>query len=310
MKYNRLFFLTSVLCSGVYATTNTNITIDSKTLQLNVAGSPYFIRGIGYSPEPRGFTNNSLSTQNATWHYGNPGFIFGGKVPSNNYTGAWICGPANEYSSSYANLNWQSACQDNDLTSQISFSSTDDNAYNSAIQQLWKRDLDDMQSLGINTIRLYDVQSGLSNNQVLFKTHSAFLSTAQTHNIKVVFPLLPVYNVTTYVDNNQISTAVQLATNLVNETCPNGVLNQAILAYNLGNEIITSDDSLGKNSVRYDAMKRIIEMVNNKCPGALKTYATIDEPDLWGYENNASSLLDSLGNLKARTTSATGTTSS
>jgi hypothetical protein len=221
--------------------------IDPSTLTLEVNGQPYFIRGMNYAPETRGWPGNALTSV--------------GPQGQQHKNGAWICSGTNEYAAN----DWQSACGDNDLAGKLVLSTQANSTYNAALQSsIWARDLGDMQRLGVNTIRLYDVQAGTN-----FKSHIDFLNAALQHGIRVIFPALTTYT------NSQPPDAVKAAvTNLVKETCGN----PAILAYNVGNEFPLGDVNTVQN------IKSAITVVRQLCPAALITYT--DDDDVSGSNNS------------------------
>jgi hypothetical protein len=243
--------------------------IDPNTLTLKVDGQPYFIRGMNYAPETRGWPGNALTSV--------------GPEGQQHKNGAWLCSGTNEY----APNDWQSACMDNDLAGRLGVSSPNNSAYNSALATtVWARDLNDMQKLGVNTIRLYDVQGGVSSTGSMFKNHIDFLNASLQHGIRVIFPVL-----TTYTNSQSSDAVVAAVTNLVKETCGN----PAILAYNVGNELPLNDLSTVSN------IKTAIGLVRTLCPGALVTYSNND--DISGDSNSwpinvqgISPVLQALGN--------------
>lgn len=91
-------------------------------------------------------------------------------------------------------------------------------------------------------------------------------------------------------------------TNLIKETCGH----PALLAYNVGNEFPPD------NKV-FDDVKKTISIIRNKCPSALVTYSTEDDPNRWSIgeanknkEVKESPLLKALGNVPGSSKSATG----
>jgi hypothetical protein len=264
---NALQYLAAcTLISCSFAAHATGPTIEDMVLKVD--GQPYFIRGMNYSPETRGWPNNALTST--------------GPQGQDHSKGAWLCSGTNEYDPA----DWHSACDDNDLTGALVSGTPNNGSYNGALRaQVWDRDLADMQQLGVNTIRLYDVQGGAVNGTA-FKSHIEFLSDALQHGIHVIFPVL-----TTYENSQPLATVQTVVTQLVNETCNN----PAILAYNVGNELPLSDAQTRTN------IKAAIDIVHSQCPGALVTYT--DNDDISGDANswiingdNISPALDVLGN--------------
>ncbi|QAU24534.1 hypothetical protein EO087_11505 [Dyella sp. M7H15-1] len=262
------WLLTSSLLGGSIAAAHAaGPAIDPNTLQLTVDGQPYFIRGMNYAPETRGWPGNGLTSV--------------GPQGQQHKNGAWLCSGTNEYSPG----DWQSACGDNDLAGKLTDTTVNNKAYNAALTQVWDRDLGDMQRLGVNTIRLYDVQASQ------FKKHTDFLNEASQHGIRVIFPALTTYT------NSHPDTLPGTVTALVNETCPSGALHPAILAYNVGNELPLSDAQTVAN------IHTAISIVRRECPGALVSYT--DNDDISGGSNSwiinpqgISPALELLGNSK------------
>jgi hypothetical protein len=226
--------------------------IDPSTLTLEVNGQPYFIRGMNYAPETRGWPGNALTSV--------------GPQGQQHKNGAWLCSGTNEYAAN----DWQSACADNDLAGTLGLSTQANSLYNAALKTyVWTRDLGDMQKLGVNTIRLYDVQAGTAPSGSMFKNHTDFLNVAMQYGIRVIFPAL-----TTYTNSQPSGVVTAAVTSLVKETCGN----PAILAYNVGNEFPLGDANTVQN------IKTAISIVRQLCPAALITYT--DDDDVSGGSNS------------------------
>lgn len=255
--------------------------IDPETLELSVNGKPFFVRGMNYSPETLGWPSK-VNTQPGQPY--NNSFTSKGNEDQLRSNGLWFCAAVNEY----AENDWVSACADNDLTGILTLQSSANSVWNKTLKSKWETDLGKMSDIGVNTIRLYDVQAGAIMG-VLPKDHTKFLEVALKKGIHVIFPAL-----TDYVKNNPylLETSV---TNLVKETCPDGNLNPAILAYNVGNEF-----ALVQNPNEVESVKKAIAIIRAQCPKSLVTYSVEDVPKGakgWSIQDGRSIILDLLGNI-------------
>lgn len=252
--------------------------IGPKDLQLYVDGKPFFVRGMVYAPEPRGFANDPNDANGGAY----AGNWLSMTLTNPNgggyyFKGAWICSPVEQY----AKGDYKSPCWDDDLAGVLTGQdSWGENAkYNSVLQSKWKADLDAMQNLGVNTLRLYNVNS-------TGKSHTAFLQAATDHKMHVLFPVLTDYSAN--IDPNYLNAV----TALVKETCPGGNLNPAILAYVVGNELTPIQNTQQKNRIIQS-----IDLIKKECPKALVTYAHNDVPTEWAIGSDGKSpLMEALGN--------------
>lgn len=217
-----------------------------------VDGQPFFVRGMVYAPEPRGWPKAGVIT------YGNEPY-------------AWLCGKTQA-------SDWQSVCYDDDLTGTASPGTAhEDHNYNLALKKRWQRDLDELKKMGVNTIRLYNV-----NNHN--KKHAEFLTEVNQRQMKVLYPAL-----TDYASKQPIASVTSIVTGIVNETCRN----PAILAYIVGNEF-DADILANPNGPRAQAVRKAAEIVHKQCAGALTTYAVADSG--WQPDGSGKSrLFDALG---------------
>ncbi|MBK4735764.1 glycoside hydrolase 5 family protein [Noviherbaspirillum pedocola] len=220
-----------------------------KDLRLHVDGKPFFIRGMAYAPEPRGFPGNKLTSSNGPWPYSR---------------GAWLCKAANQYDPG----DWQSPCADDDFFGLLTENTQANRDYNAALRELWGRDLKTMQAMGVNTLRIYNA------NQPRFKNHLPFLNAVQASGMHVIWPVLTDHLARTQFDESIIE-------NMVKETCPGGSPHPALLAYTAGNELTPISNDTDKFRIR-----RSIEIVKKLCPTALVTYAHNDVPPEWTLQPN------------------------
>ncbi len=228
-------------------------------MQLNVDGQPFFVRGMVYSPESRAFPGNSIkSSSQYGWQYGK---------------GGWLCMAANQY----AVGDWQSPCNDDDAFGLLTINTDANNQYNAALKSQWQFDLDDMQKMGVNTLRLYNVNP-------TGKRHTDFLDAANSRGMKVIYPVLTDYLSKSY-DDSQVRS-------LIRETCQH----PAILAYTVGNEFDV-DLLNDPNGIRAQAVRKAADAVRQECPAALVTYAAVDDPSKWALGSDGKSrLMEFLGN--------------
>jgi hypothetical protein len=274
--------LTSMMAFSAAA--NAAATINPNTLELKVNDKPFFMRGMNYSPETRGWNtipNGGTSNQ----------FTSKGPQGQDHSKGVWLCTLANEY----AAVDYESSCRDNDLTGLLTgpTSYNLNTNYNEALKKRWERDLTRLQSIGVNTIRLYDVQAGKEEGKLL-KNHKPFLDLALKKGIYVIFPAL-----TDYVKNNDGGpegiTVKASVTNLVKETCGH----PAVIAYNVGNEF-------PHDAATFSKVKQAISLTRQLCPNSLITYSTEDDPGYWAVNDGKSRLLETLGNVAGPNKSNTG----
>jgi hypothetical protein len=246
----------TVLCAALL-TTAFSYAADPKPyigedLQLRVNGKAFFVRGMAYAPEPLGFPANAMQTKSQYgWNYSQ---------------GAWLCGPANQYAAN----DWQSPCADDDLFGTLALTTPANGAYNAAIQAKWERDLDAMKKMGVNTLRLYNVNPDGKN-------HLPFLDAVAKRNMYVIYPALSNY----LAREAPGGFKKELVQAIVSETCPGKVQHPAILAYTAGNEITPVENQEDASRIR-----QTMEIVKATCPGALVTYAHNDNPPDWVMANN------------------------
>jgi len=267
-------------------------------------GEPYFVRGMIYAPEPRGLATDPKDPPNMPppRPVVNPDYV-GNWLSKNSkdqynwyrYVGAWMCGPINQY----APNDWKSACWDDDLTGTLTPGVGRNDDYNKLIINKWKTDLDDMKKLGINTIRLYNVNP-------TGKNHLKFLEMANERKIHVIYPAMTHYMAVEFGKDPLLppkereAKISEMIKTLVNETCPSGKLNPAILAYMAGNEMIPlSKDDPKEAAWELAQINNAVSIVKAQCPKALVTYAHNDFPDEWelrpiGDKNGTSALMQAI----------------
>lgn len=207
---------------------------------------------MAYAPEPLGFPGNAMQTKSRYgWNYAR---------------GAWLCGPANQYDRN----DWQSPCADDDLFGVLTIDTPANSAYNTAIAAKWERDLDVMKRMGVNTLRLYNINP-------VGKNHRPFLDAVARRGMYVIYPALSNYLARETPDGFK----KQLVKDIVSETCPGKTLHPAILAYTAGNELTPNESPEDVSRIR-----QTMEIVKESCPGALVTYAHNDNPPDWTMANN------------------------
>ncbi|HKT97290.1 MAG TPA: hypothetical protein VJS30_12240 [Paraburkholderia sp.] len=233
--------------------------------QLHVDGQRFFIRGMVYSPEPRGWTTENRAD-------GGTPFQIAGKPY------VWLC--SGTHAQSLDSNSWSSSCYDDDLTGKLKSSADGVNdRYNQALEKRWKLDLDDMQKMGVNTLRLYNINNHL-------KTHTAFLDELNHRHMKVIYPVL-----TDYASKQNLNTVRTIVTDIVKETCNK----PAVIAYTVGNEFDV-DILENPNGPRAQAVKTAAQIVHGLCPGPLTTYAAVDNPAAWALNAHGESrLMTALG---------------
>lgn len=222
-----------------------------------VDGVPFTINGMVYAPEPRGWT-----TKKPEYQVGGKPFV-------------WLCSGAHAEDGDLKN--WTSACYDDDLAGQLVNSSDGVNQkYNAALVKRWKHDLDDLQLMGVNTIRLYNI----NNNR---KTHGAFLDELNRRNMKVIYPVLTDWAATNLDD------VTDIVDGIVKETCNK----PAVIAYTVGNELdVAIMDT--PNSRQAKAVRKAADRVHALCPGKPTTYAAVDDVTRWGLVGQKSPLLEAI----------------
>jgi hypothetical protein len=231
--------------------------------KLYVDGQAWFVDGMVYQPEPRGwYTTNSQYDIKA------------------GEGGAWLCTGAHVDNQN----SWTSPCYDDDLTGLLPEGGDGKNLqYNNALKQRWQLDLDDMQRMGVNTLRLYNINT-------YNKSHTAFLDNLDARKMKVIYPVL-----TTYASQQSPDTAKGIITSIVQETCPSGRLHNAVLAYSIGNEfdeeILNNPNGNVAQNVHLAA-----SIVRSLCPSAKITYSAVDNPAQWNLNANGKSpIVEAIG---------------
>lgn len=182
----------------------------------------FFIKAIAYQPEPLGIQ----------------------MMPEGGFGGAGLCSvkmtPFGE---------WRSACIDSDY-----FDGGDDpERYppgpNMWFSSLWERDFPIMKELGVNTIRLYNVNPTTREASVKFsqsgtggvtkpygKNHIPFMDYAHENGFKVIFPLVSDEEALTNDSKDELHQKMQ---NLIDEVGDH----PALLMWSIGNELFLDDPS-------------------------------------------------------------------
>ncbi|WP_058479807.1 hypothetical protein [Legionella waltersii] len=234
--------------------------------KLMVNGRPFIIKGMAYAPEPKGFPGNKISGKSEYgWEYKN---------------GAWLCMPANQYNPN----DWKSPCDDDDFFGTLKIESAANETYNKELQSKWERELDQMQNIGVNTLRLYNINS-------VGKDHIAFLDEVSKRNMYVIYPILTDYlSKQANYDKNKI-------VNSIKEVCGN----KAILAFTAGNELPVFEDKATLARVN-----EVVDLIHQNCPGSLVTYAMADDPSKWAVskEGETSELVEKIPNVDFITVNA------
>ncbi len=243
-----------------------NVQPKIENFQLLVNGQPFFIKGMAYAPEPKGFPGNKLSGKSEhDWEY---------------KKGAWLCMPANQYDAN----DWKSPCDDDDFFGTLTISSTANEAYNKELIDKWEYELNEMQSIGVNTLRLYNINS-------VGKNHIKFLDEASKRGMHVIYPIL-----TDYLSKQANYNKTKII-NSIKEVCGN----KAILAYTAGNELPIFED---KGTL--DRVNEVVNLIHENCPGSLVTYAMADDPSKWAVtkEGETSQLVEKVPNVDFITVNA------
>lgn len=223
--------------------------------QLLVDGKPFVVKGMVYAPESLGFPGNKLT--GSTQH----GWAFS--------KGAWMCSQANQYD---ANDWTKSACEDSDMFGVMKIKSAANQNYNDAVRQQWTYDFKNLKDMGVNTIRLYNINP-------TGRIHTDFLDQAANNGIYVLYPVLTDWmSKPENFNNTKVVDAIK-------EVCGK----KAILGFMVGNEFPIADKVAGP--ARLKNITQAIADVRQYCPGALVSYAAEDNPSLWAVRNGESDLM-------------------
>lgn len=226
-----------------------------ENFQLMVKGAPFLIKGMAYSPEPKGYPGNDLEGSSPyNWDYNK---------------GAWMCMPANQYGTT----DWQSPCSDDDFFGFLTIQSDANNKFNAVLKDKWDRELQEMKNIGVNTLRLYNINPAQIESK-FSKDHRAFLDVVHAKGMYVLYPILTDYlSHAEQYDKNKIIQAIK-------EVCGH----EAILAFTAGNE-------LPEDSGTRARVNETVQLIHDTCPGSLVTYAMADDPSKWALNDQGISLL-------------------
>lgn len=220
-------------------------------LQLMVNGQPFYIKGMAYSPEPKGFPGNKIQGKSPHgWEYSK---------------GAWLCMPANQYDEN----DWKSPCDDDDFFGILKINSEANSKYNEVLKDKWDRELDAMKAIGVNTLRLYNINS-------VGKDHLEFLNEVSQRGMYVIYPIL-----TDFMSKKSNYDKTKVI-NSIKEVCGN----KAIIAYTAGNEL-----PIFENADTLNRVNEVVKLIHENCPGSLVTYAMADDPSKWSLNNGSTSML-------------------
>jgi len=206
--------LTYSLCLSVALATTVGPAVTVQNLRLFYGNSEYYVKGMAYSPSPLE------------------------KVVENQNYGTGLCTPKRAYTpGSYNNIQTTSPCLLEDYFDGTIYPNGPSAGWWNAV---WARDLPMMQSLGINTIRIYhadpitslevSTNPNYADKSIIGANHIPFLDLAHSYGFKVIWPL--------YADESAIagisqSFMMEYIENLIDEVG----YHPAVLMYQFGNEL-------------------------------------------------------------------------
>lgn len=141
-----------------------------------------------------------------------------------------------------------------------------------------------MQDIGVNTLRLYNINS-------VGKDHIKFLNEVSKMNMYVIYPILTDHL------SKQANYDKTKIVNSIKEVCGN----KAILAFTAGNELPVFEDKATLARVN-----EVVNLIHQNCPGSLVTYAMADDPSKWAVskEGETSELVEKIPNVDFITVNA------
>ncbi len=130
-----------------------------------------------------------------------------------------------------------------------------------------RNDLESMQAMGINLIRLYDYnyQRGSSRWNTAGDGHIAFLDKAQSLGIKVIIPISN-YNFIRVDGGNRPWDGIEsTVTQIVNSVKKNGVIHPAVHSFSVGNELDLDKYGMTSDTLIPDAI-RVAGILHRQAP--------------------------------------------
>lgn len=207
-------------------------------------------------------------------------------MPEDGFGGAGLCSPKMT-----AHGEWRSACWDSDYFDGSNDPERETEGPDEWFSSLWERDFPVMKDLGVNTIRIYNInpttrkasQELLSQgwNDIVKpygKDHVPFLDYAYQHGLKVIYPLVSDESALTLDPRDLLE---QKMKNIIDEVG----YHPAILMWAIGNELSLEDPE------KVDLLQTVNEMADLAREYTLQrfnrilpiTHCTVDLPESYQY---------------------------
>lgn len=229
------------------------IYIDGDSLKFYVDGTEFFIKGMCYHPTPLGYQD----------------------MYSNQTGGTGFCSPKRTV---YGE--WKSACFDSDF-----FDGSSDNG--PSFQPIWDRDLPHFKKLGVNTLRLYNInpmnrQASIRLNKedpsilAVGKDHVKFMDWAHANGLKVIYPIFMDATAVskTFPDVDPTGVEWEKYKELIRQQIDEVGNHPALLMWNVGNEILAPNDVpvYSKMLARLQDVLALVKDYQSKTNGDRKTW--------------------------------------